>query len=529
MSKVSKNVKPSAKPKNAVEHKADIDGAVVKYIVAAMGFLCILSTMIFDKTKDMGGAVFPVMCLLAIGVLAAYLVYDDKLTTQNAAILIMAAGFILRLNYVIYTPLSETSRLRQHDLFSFGGTKGHSAYIEHFYNNGFTLPSFDPTTRAQFYHPPLHHILAAMWMRLLTTFGMGYSRAIGSLQFLTLFYSSCCMVVSERIFSKLRLNGAALLIPLSIVAFHPTFIILAGSVNNDILALLFVLLSVYTTLRWYEDPTTKNILYIALSIGLGMSTKLSAALVSIPIALLFLMKLISAKKKTYETIMQYCVFGVVCLPLGLWYSIRNAIKFDVPFTYVQKLSETSDQYIGDKSVYERLFDYSYGPFKNVFLNRITTGAEYFEYNPLVAIIKTSLFGEYNYADTNASITPFCRALLILNMIMIALSLAATVYFAIRKTKHADKTEKVFLLFYQILLFCYFIKFCFDFPHNCSMDFRYIVPTMILGAFFIGASLDEFSVVHRKNTALVKGVRVTVIGATALFALTSAVVYIMLGA
>ncbi len=529
MSKTSKRIKPSPKPQNALTYKPDVDAEIIKKTIGVIGFLCILSTILFNKTKEMGGAVFPVMCFLALGVAVAVLWFEGKLTTQNAVLLIIAAGFIIRLNYVIYTPLSETARLRQHDMYKFGGDKGHSAYIEHFYNNGFTLPDFNPTTKAQFYHPPLHHLLAAMWMRILTTFGMSYSRAIGSMQFLSLFYSSCVLVVCERIFTKLRIEGRSKLLALTVCAFHPQLILLSGSVNNDGLALLFTLLAVYTTLKWYEEPTTKNILMIALSIGLGMSTKISVALVSIPIALLFLIKLIKEKKKLYENILQYCIFGVVCLPLGLWFPIRNAIKFDVPLTYVQKLSPTSDQYIGDKSVYERLFDYSYHPFENVFLNRVATGADFFEYNPLVAIVKTSLFGEYNFSTSNEHITPFCRILLILNMVMIFLSIAAMVYFIVRKNRFADMPEKVFLVFYNVLMFVYFIKFCFDFPHNCSMDFRYIAPSCILGVLFIAAAREQFALDFKKNEVAVKAVKITTGAAEILFALTSIIVYIMLGA
>ena len=517
MSKVSKSINMSAKPKNALDNKNnEAEVKLMQRAYAAMGILCLISTVVFDKSKDMGGMTFPIMCLLMLGFFVGVLLYEDKLNVQNAVLLIIAAGFVVRLNYVIYTPLSETVRTRQHDLFEFGGTKGHSAYIEHFYNNGFTLPDFDPTSKAQFYHPPLHHFIAAMWMRILTTFGMGYTRAIGSLMF-----------VVERILSKLRINGTGKLIALSIVAFHPTFIILSGSVNNDILSILFILLSVFTTLKWYENPTTKNILFIALSIGLGMSTKLSSALVSIPIAVVFFLKLINEKKKVYENFMQYCIFGVVCIPLGLWFSIRNAIKFKVPFTYVMKLSEDSDQYIGFHTVSERLFDYKYHPFKNVFLNRVSTDADYFEYNPFVAIIKTSMFGEYKFSSSVESITPVCRVLLIINMVMIAVSLAATVYFAIKKNRFADTIEKIFLVFFQILMFVYFVKFSFDFPHTCSMDYRYIVPTCVLGALFIGASVNQFSE-NCKNKSAVKAVNISVISFTSLFCLTSTIVFIMLG-
>ena len=524
MSKVSKNTKPA----NALTTMLDIDGKVMQRLLWIIAVLCIISTVLFDKTKTMGGATFPVMGLLAVGFFAGVLAYEKKLTTQNAVILLIAAGFILRLNYVIYTPLSETSRLRQHDLYDWGGERGHSAYIEHFYNNGFTLPDFDPTTKAQFYHPPLHHLLAAMWMRILTTFGMGYSRAIGSIQFLTLFYSSCCMLVCERIFTKLHLNGAGKIIAMSIIAFHPTFMLLAGSVNNDILSILFILLSVYTALRWYDEPTTKNILYIALSIGLGMSTKLSAAVVAVPIALLFLLKLIEEKKRVYDNILQYCIFGVVCIPLGLWFSIRNAVRFKVPFTYVAKLSETSDQYIGDRSVSERLFDVA-EPLKNVFLNRVATGAEYYDYNVFVAIFKTSMFGEYNFANTNESITGACRFLLVFNIILILLSVAALIYYIIKGAEQTGKNQRIFIVFYQILLFVYYIKFCFDFPHNCSMDYRYIVPTCVMGAFFIGSFTELLSnQLSKKNKNAAFGVKCCVGSLAALFCLGTSIVYIMLG-
>ena len=527
MSKVSKNIKPAAKPQNAARREDDTNGVIMARLVGVFALLCIICTVVFDKSREMGGAVFPVMSLLALAVFAGLMFYENKLNAKTAVYIIIAAGFILRLNYVIYTPLSETVRVRQHDVFSFGSEKGHSGYIEHFYNNGFTLPDFNPTTKAQFYHPPLNHIIAATWMRLLTTFGMGYTRAIGSLMFLPLFYSSCLMIVCERIFTQLRMSSFSKIIAMSVIACHPTLIMLSGSINNDMPALLFTMLAVYTTLRWHREPTTKNILYIALSIGLGMSTKISVGLVSIPIAAVFLIKLVKEKKKVFENIVMYVKFGLVCLPLGLWYPVRNAIKFKVPMTYVQKLGDDADQYLGNRTVFERLLDYSEHPFENVFLNKETNGAPYFEYNPFVSIIKTSLSGEYTFTDTNENILPFCRILLILNVIMIALSIAAMIVFIIKKNRYIDFTEKLLIVSYQVLMFVYFIKFSFDFPHMCSMDFRYIVPTMIQGMMFIGCARDVIAE-DTKNEGAVKAVNITAVSATSLFCLFAAVVFIMLG-
>ncbi|MBQ2603985.1 MAG: glycosyltransferase family 39 protein [Acutalibacteraceae bacterium] len=524
MSKVSKNVSV-AKPKNAVkQYKSDVDGSVINKCVIVLGILCILSAIVFDVTQSYDGTALVVCGMIVVIGLAIYLAINKKLTTQNIILLLFAAGFILRLDYVLFTKLSETSRLRQHDVYDFGSGKGHSGYIEFFYENGFKLPDFDPTTKAQFYHPPLSHFLAALWMRLLTTFGASYSRAISSIQFLPLFYSSCCMIVCERLFSKLKIDGLGKILAVSIVVFHPEMILLSGSINNDCLSVLFTMLAVYHTVAWYQESTTKNILMIALSIGLGMSTKLSVALVAIPIAAVYLLKLIFEKKKAYEYLGQYCIFGLLCIPLGMWFYVRNFIKYKVSFTYVPRLGDASDQYLGNYSTYERLFDMSYHPFENIFLNRIATGAEYYEYNPFVSLIKTSIFGEYKYDKIPEF---FCKTLLVLNVLMIAFSIATFVYCLIKKSNYLDNTMKVFFGGYQILLFANFISFCFKFPHNCSMDFRYIVPTMIIGAMFIGMFVNKLREDIDKKNTVHSIVTYGSIGLTSLFCIFSELVYILL--
>lgn len=518
--------KTSSKPGNALGAESDVDVFSLKIVIAASAVMCVLAAVIFDKTKDLSGLRFPIFGLSMVGAVAVYLAVTKKLTTRNIILLMFAAGFVIRLNYVLFT--SVTARVRQHDVYKFGGEKGHSAYIEFFYNNGFTLPDFNPTTKAQFYHPPLHHFLSALWLRLLTTFGMSYQRAISSLAFPTLFYSMCSLVICERILDKLKLRGLGKIIPLAIMVFHPTFILFSGSINNDNLASLFTLLAVYAVLNWYQNPTTKNILLIALSIGLGMSTKLSVALIAPPIAVVFLLKLITETGKFKENIKQYAAFGCLCLPLGLWYTIRNVVKYDVPFNYVPRLSESSEQYIGSHSVYERLVDLSYHPFKNVFLNRIATDADYYEYNPFVAIIKTSIFGEYNLTKYYENITPICRILLVLNIIMIAVSLIATAYCLFRKNSFMDTAVKTLLMSYQILMFAFYMKFVFDYPHNCSMDYRYLVMTFVIGSIFIGMTLEQIKIDYPKKEKPVKTIRYSVTALTCLFCIVSSVVYVLIG-
>ncbi len=526
MSKVSKQKSAVRAPDNAVS-SGKPDGIPMRYLVIGTAVLCVLCTIIFDVTEAINAMPMTIIGLVLVAFVCCALWYSGKLTVSSFIFLLFVAGFIIRLNYVLYTPLTLTSRIRQHDVYEFGSGKGHSGYIEYFYENGFSLKDADPTTIAQFYHPPLHHFLAAMWMRLLTAFGMSYERAVSSIQFLTLFYSACCMFVSERVLRKLNLKKAGLVLGTAIIAFHPIFIMLGGSINNDMLSVLFIFLAVYTTICWYQKPTLRNIIPIALSIGLGMMTKISVALVAIPVAFIFIVKFFSTRKEKLAYFKQYVIFGIICVPLGLWYGIRNYVKYDVSFTYVPRLSDTSDQYLGDYSVFERLFSMKDNPFENVFLNRISTGSNFYEYNPFVAIIKTSLFGEYDFSDTVESITPYCRILLIINIVLILLSLFATVLYIIKRNNSLDRNMKIFFGGYYVIMVVQFVIFCFNYPHNCSMDFRYIVPTLLIGSLFLGIMLDDFQELKSNNKAEAV-LYYSTCGVIALFCLFSAIVYIMLG-
>ena len=47
----------------------------------------------------------------------------------------------------------------------------------------------------QYYHPPLHHWLMALLLRILTVCGMEYDKACQSLQILPMLYYTLIMVV----------------------------------------------------------------------------------------------------------------------------------------------------------------------------------------------------------------------------------------------------------------------------------------------------------------------------------------------
>ena len=77
-------------------------------------------------------------------------------TDENITNIIIIIGILLRTMYIIYTPITE----RQHDVDYFN-YEGHLSYINTIYETG-KLPE---TNEWQYYHPPLHHFLSAVWLK----------------------------------------------------------------------------------------------------------------------------------------------------------------------------------------------------------------------------------------------------------------------------------------------------------------------------------------------------------------------------
>ena len=413
-----------------------------------------------------------------------YLLGAGKLSARRIILLLLAGGFIMRLSYVLMMP----STMLQHDVYELGNGNGHSGYIEYLYANGH-LPDYDVRNTDQFYHPPLHHIFAAIWMHLQTFFGIEYADAYENVQILSLFYSSVCLILSYRIFCRAGLNKAARIGATAIIAFCPILYIMSGSMNNDILSIAFTLGAILNTMKWYEDRRIRNILPIALCVGLGMMTKLSVWMITPAIAFVFIYVFFSDLKKWIPTLVQYSVFLMVCAPLALFWPVRNFLRWRVPFTYVQRLSDTSHQYVGHLDTTSRLFDFSPFLFKNVAPQFVNTEEHYNDYNPLVGLFKTSVFDEGIRTRKFPLIEGYSHFLFWTAVVLGLIGFCAMIFLFIRK-KRSPLIIRIFLgLVYGIILVMYYV-FCFSFPHVCTMNIRYGVPLIVIGALSVGFLLGE---------------------------------------
>lgn len=482
------------------------------------------------------GRLFAAGAVLSFG---AYVMASFRKENKIPPVILLMFGFglVMRFCYVLTLYLPQN----QHDVFSFFTEHPrHSTYIKYIYEN-WSLPTITSSSNevfsiglSQYYHPPLHHFLAAVWMKFQTLCGVTMYAAYENVQYLTMTYSALMMVVGYKLLKEFKLKGAALYTAFAVLAFHPTFYIFAGSVNNDPLTTLFLFLAMLYTVRWYRNKSYKNTIILALAIGLGMLTKLSGAMIAFGTGFVFLYALFTKSTggfiANFKALWRkFVLFAAICFPLGLWWPVRCYIKYGMPLGFVPALGKNSDMYLGNYSVFERLTGAGEWHISNIYPNVGGTAADgsvgkFYDYGIAPYIVKSSLFGEYfNKTNVGTMQNVFGYILFFSAIVLIIISLAGLftgIYTAKKQngTVEADnRLPFVFLIIYYVFLVGSYVIFCFNYPHTCTMDFRYIVPALLIGAVWSGLLING-------KQKWVRPVKAVQIAATVLFAVSSVMFY-----
>ena len=444
-----------------------------------------------------------VLCWAGLGsviVSVAVLAIGKKLKVTDLVTAVLAAGFVMRAVMVLFTPLN----FYQHDVSNFSGRQAgfHDSYILYIYDN-FAIPDVDVRYYGEFYHPPLHYILSALFLRLHNVLPLKFAGDIDGLKMLPMLWISYLILFAKKILEHLKIDGKALVFSLLFITFSPHMIYLAIQVNNEPLALMLLAGAVYFALEWYKDPDTKKILYTALCIGCSMMTKLSMGFVAFPIAWLFLVRLIRTIKenkdakerkpglKTKDLIRQFVFFAAVVFPLGLWFPLRNLIGYGVPVTYVYSIDSSAKMDVWMYSPLQRLLLPSQEILKTPFIQEGGGVAEN-DFNIILALIKTGLFDERQY--DSAYMLTIARILVAASFILLLMVLFAAVTGALRRYKDPGKklsgcSEGTAMWILAIAFVIAEIVFCFKYPVTCTASFRYISPALIPAAFWSGSIMS----------------------------------------
>lgn len=463
--------------------------------------------------SDQPSCIEPLMWLCILGTFAVffYSFFYRSCGGQKPADLlkvILLLGFILRIGYMLYTHMFT----RAHDI---GGLEqdsaGHISYIWTLY----TRHQLPQTNDYQFYHPPFFHLVSLLPLSLFHAVMPSASAiTIAEAAKLVSCFASCgALLVSDRICNELSLNRTGRLLALSIIAFHPTFILMGGRVNNDAFVTFFMLLIVLYTIRWYRDPSCRHTVILALAFGFGMMTKISCgtmAFFTAPVMLYVWWK----KRKTPEFMHIFAkgmLFLAICAPLALWYPIRNLIRFGQPLNYVLDLGSSHPVYVGQYSLVRRFFSLPISDLGgSLYID------PYNECNLWLYVLRSAVMGEFSY-----EIASFIPALLVVTGSLLAvISLAAMLYVLIRGKK-LHPLLRFGMPFLWLLQFGSFLVFQLQYPYACSMDFRYIPLTCIAGALMIGSAQKLLSADRR---AVCQFMHVLTVLLTAAFCILSTVMY-----
>ena len=283
---------------------------------------------------------------------------------------------------------------------------------------------------------------------------------------------------------ELGFKGKVLALTTAVVTFHPTLIILSGSINNDMLSSLLGMSAIYFTVRWAKERRMRDIIFTALSVGFGMLTKLTVGLISPAIAAVFLTVLIKQRKEWKRLVPQFAVFAVICLPLGLFWSVRNYVRFGMPPNYVVRIAETAEQYISVPPL-QRLFDYSLYQFSSPFMQWTTIeGMTYNEFNPVIALLKSAMFDEEPLFAPHTVMEGVCMALFISGAVTAVLSAAAVIIMLTKKEKLPLEFKLLILIIFGVI-FGNYIIFCLNYPFVCTENMRYCVPLIFAGSAALG--------------------------------------------
>lgn len=503
-------------------------------VVLTIVFLCLLTVLIQGTALSsvLSGSVVIIICILIFLITVLFLFFlhkKNKLREEHMVFAIIFTGMIFHCCYVLLTGLYE----RQHDEGVYTGiassqvNPGHLGYIEYIYKFR-KLPDMNPYELFSYYHPPLHHGLSGLWLILLTSLGMAEELAFENLQVLPLFYCGLFMFVTYLILKKAGAKGRALYAGLFLVAMHPTLVLMSASINNDMLSTLLLACCILSTLCFIRERNLKNLMWIALSVGVGMLCKINTAVMAFPIGLVFLTDMIEVirnrdKNEVIARIKNYILFGLTAAVIGLSWIVRNLIRFHEK-PGISSATEDSVMYTGNYGVWERLgipaladwhFDFPFHPLNGDVIH-----------NTWVIMFQTSLFGEIYPKGLEGISLVLCRIVYVAAIIFALLSVILFLYLQYRKLRSSvrtNMTDAIFLTSGYLIFLLSLSAFALKYPYTCSSDFRYIVICLI----YIAVGLADDGPFCQDGTRTVAVFRVIRIGVCASLILTTIIYMIWL--
>jgi hypothetical protein len=353
---------------------------------------------------------------------------------------VMMLGFLVNLWYIV----SLKDHVRQYDYYNF------HMLADYWARNNFFIGHFRDYWSEIYFQPPLWGIILALPLKFLS-FADG--------RFFT-FFAVCGteilfwrLSVAVGIKENIRLLGFALfcLLPL------PTY--MAHLINNDMAVCFLMTAVMYLTYLWYVSGKWRYALGVSGVLFLAGMIKFSGLMLVPAVGVVGLYRLLGASSQERKTVFaqgSVMALGAVSgFAHGLFLLYHHLPLVSPPINVdFQDLSRFT--------IWERLFSWQTigEPLPDVWNGKV-------EINLILALFKTSLFGEWNWQGTGAVWT-----LYVLGGVL-ALALCVSFFSLLRYPLGQDYTFNLFVIVGVFAVLLSWINFALTFPYFCSVQFRYV--------------------------------------------------------
>lgn len=391
---------------------------------------------------------------------------NEKIT-RWIPVIIIVLGILLRFFYTYTTDCLY----RSHDLGDCTPESfGKAGYILYIFSNN-NLP--DSYTE-EYYQQPLFYLLGALVAKVANRFFgfFNWHELVDSSKWVSFFASCLTLVCLPGLCDEFEIDKQRKTLAYIFISFCPALILASGRVGEEALLFLFMTIALWFTIRWDKNPSFFNTVVLALSYGLGMMTKVSMAVLALFTAFIMIRKVwINRKEHAFQNITKILMFGIISVPLGLWFNVRNYIKLGQPIGYVMPQDPNGPLFRGMIPLWKRFL---IPDIKTVVSTPYASA--YGDYNLPTYLLKTEMFGEFNYPVPDW----ICYLLLLVHtLITLYLIYLISIKWWGRKGERVDRY--IMVIFGVDILFAAFSYF--KYPFGCTMDYRYFAfATFMKGLF-----------------------------------------------
>lgn len=496
---------------------------------------------------------FMVLSILFVLFVALILNKKKKLNWKYGLILILVLAAIITIGYGLY---NDNITSRQYDVWSDNNYFGHYGITMYIFKNGKIPPAYEyqdgfPSIEEsyQLYHPKFSYLTYAGFMHINSLFLNNDWSLYQANRILTISMMIMTLYVEYKIIQEANLTNKGKFVMGLIVLLCPVLFRLAGQSNNDPFVILFMMLAIYFSIRWYKNHTFFNIIMIALSIGFAMSSKLSGSTIAIITAAIFLyilIKRITRKDLSINIcplICQFVVFALIVFPLGLFWPIYNFVKYQQPFNYVffyDAPGYSTDKYsIFERIGYFNLIEYFQKPY--IITSQWSGTGFPIDGNLYSTTLKMFFYGEFgisnNYCLYNDAAYWVAYIIDIVAFIAFIAFCFSAIYSIIKliiekisfykeKMHHKIMNDYTYIMSFIFILFLISeIIFIIKYPHVSSYDMRYYLPIILPIGFLISKALENLSV---QNNNVSKIANISVFGIFATLNLFVIIFYVVIG-